>query len=213
MKSRKLKQGLLACIATLMLSFGSAAQAQWSQSFDDVVNGVSGTLAYLGSGNYLLNFTIGDGAVIGSLLTAVDIKDFRSYDSFTFTAGSSGWENPAGTSGISAGPNGGPNAGPDGCNNGMGGFACIERDPGDPILVSSGDTFEFGFNVLGATGQNTDGIGAHVGMGFTQIDGTGNVGIVSVTLVPEPEIYAMLLAGLGLMGFVANRRRQTQVAA
>ena len=31
--------------------------------------------------------------------------------------------------------------------------------------------------------------------------------------IPEPEIYAMLLAGLGLMGFVANRRRQTQVAA
>jgi len=29
----------------------------------------------------------------------------------------------------------------------------------------------------------------------------------SVTPVPEPETYAMLLAGLGLMGFVARRRR------
>ena len=28
----------------------------------------------------------------------------------------------------------------------------------------------------------------------------------SVTAVPEPETYAMLLAGLGLMGFVARRR-------
>jgi len=29
-----------------------------------------------------------------------------------------------------------------------------------------------------------------------------------VTTVPEPETYAMLLAGLGLMGFVARRRRK-----
>ena len=29
--------------------------------------------------------------------------------------------------------------------------------------------------------------------------------------VPEPETYAMLLAGLGLMGFVANRRKQKAV--
>lgn len=28
-----------------------------------------------------------------------------------------------------------------------------------------------------------------------------------VTAVPEPETYAMLLAGLGLMGFIARRRR------
>jgi hypothetical protein len=28
------------------------------------------------------------------------------------------------------------------------------------------------------------------------------------TSVPEPETYAMLLAGLGLMGFVARRRKQ-----
>jgi hypothetical protein len=30
--------------------------------------------------------------------------------------------------------------------------------------------------------------------------------------VPEPETYAMLLAGLGLMGFVARRRKQEQTA-
>jgi opacity protein-like surface antigen len=32
---------------------------------------------------------------------------------------------------------------------------------------------------------------------------------VSVTAVPEPETYAMLLAGLGLMGLAARRRRQS----
>lgn len=32
------------------------------------------------------------------------------------------------------------------------------------------------------------------------------------TPVPEPETYAMLLAGLGLMGFVARRRRKERAA-
>ncbi|MDP2070721.1 FxDxF family PEP-CTERM protein [Methylotenera sp.] len=36
------------------------------------------------------------------------------------------------------------------------------------------------------------------------------LGGVSVAAVPEPETYAMLLAGLGLIGFAA-RRRKTQV--
>jgi hypothetical protein len=33
----------------------------------------------------------------------------------------------------------------------------------------------------------------------------------NVTAVPEPEIYAMMFAGLGLMGFVARRKKEDQV--
>ena len=37
----------------------------------------------------------------------------------------------------------------------------------------------------------------------------GNTGQTMVpTTIPEPETYAMMLAGLGLMGFVARRRKQ-----
>ncbi|MCL1824501.1 MAG: THxN family PEP-CTERM protein [Betaproteobacteria bacterium] len=32
---------------------------------------------------------------------------------------------------------------------------------------------------------------------------------ISITAVPEPETYAMLLAGLGMVGFVVRRRRNT----
>jgi hypothetical protein len=35
---------------------------------------------------------------------------------------------------------------------------------------------------------------------------------VNVAAVPEPESYAMLLAGLGLLGFVARRRKQQEAA-
>jgi hypothetical protein len=31
--------------------------------------------------------------------------------------------------------------------------------------------------------------------------------VVAVTAVPEPESYAMILAGLGLIGFAARRRQ------
>jgi hypothetical protein len=36
--------------------------------------------------------------------------------------------------------------------------------------------------------------------------------VIGVNAVPEPEVYAMLAAGLGLMGFVARRRKQLQAA-
>jgi len=34
---------------------------------------------------------------------------------------------------------------------------------------------------------------------------------VSISAVPEPETYAMLLAGLGLLGFMARRRKESAV--
>ena len=41
--------------------------------------------------------------------------------------------------------------------------------------------------------------------------GKGYVGVFAIP-VPEPETYAMMLAGLGLMGFVARRRKQKEAA-
>jgi hypothetical protein len=44
--------------------------------------------------------------------------------------------------------------------------------------------------------------------------GRGNLSVtdVSVTAVPEPETYALMLAGLGLLGFMARRRKQHEAA-
>ncbi|MDP3289091.1 MAG: choice-of-anchor I family protein [Methyloversatilis sp.] len=41
----------------------------------------------------------------------------------------------------------------------------------------------------------------------TANEGTGTTSLFSITPVPEPETYAMLLAGLGLIGLAARRRR------
>lgn len=42
---------------------------------------------------------------------------------------------------------------------------------------------------------------------FTALQASSNAGLYRVTPVPEPETYAMMLAGLGLVGVVARRRR------
>lgn len=47
-------------------------------------------------------------------------------------------------------------------------------------------------------GRNQDGYGARTRFDFGPV----------TTPVPEPETYAMMLAGLGLLGFVARRRKQ-----
>lgn len=39
--------------------------------------------------------------------------------------------------------------------------------------------------------------------------GIDNINFDQVAVVPEPETYAMLLAGLGLIGFMARRRKQS----
>ena len=44
-------------------------------------------------------------------------------------------------------------------------------------------------------------------VGAQNFGATGAVGVTTITPVPEPETYALMLAGLGIMGFIARRRR------
>ena len=45
-----------------------------------------------------------------------------------------------------------------------------------------------------------------VGIGGLWYGKSGEVSVLSTTAVPEPETYAMFLAGLGLIGVIARRR-------
>lgn len=98
------------------------------------------------------------------------------------------------------------------------------RGPGGPgsnitLNLISGGTYTFVDYV-----PNTEGSGFHgfvSDTAFTSVvlsEGTGCCqetfqmdNLKYAQAVPEPETYAMLIAGLGLMGFVARRRKQTRV--
>lgn len=77
----------------------------------------------------------------------------------------------------------------------------------------AGTSGPLNFTISG-TGLTLSSIEANSTGNFFAVDirsGTnGNTGLVdaSVATVPEPETYGMLLAGLGLMGFLVRRRRK-----
>lgn len=69
-----------------------------------------------------------------------------------------------------------------------------------------------------ATNKVVAGVRYEFIIGYNDSAGTSGVGdwddmVVGVNAIPEPESYAMMLAGLGLMGFIARRRRQRNVIA
>lgn len=84
------------------------------------------------------------------------------------------------------------------------------------------DTLKLSYSFDGTTGSTAHTVSGLAG-GFShyyEVSGTatgssGGFQVLTSTLlpVPEPEAYAMLLAGLGLIGFVARRRKQSQDAA
>ncbi len=76
-------------------------------------------------------------------------------------------------------------------------------------ITNSSHGFEF-YGLFDNTGNNISGLSFYITgsepAGF-EIDDV-MFGSASVVLVPEPETYAMLLAGLGLLGFMVRRRKQ-----
>jgi hypothetical protein len=72
--------------------------------------------------------------------------------------------------------------------------------------VNPTGSYDFGGGMMGAVGMT--GTSAHI-YGVVGTMGGYPLSETITAAVPEPETYAMFLAGLGLMGFIAHRRRKT----
>ncbi len=76
--------------------------------------------------------------------------------------------------------------------------------------VSAGSTAAYGIfaaDAAGPTGQTWNYIQILSKFTLTAGDSASLVGYASITPVPEPEAYAMMLSGLGLIGFMLRRRK------
>lgn len=92
--------------------------------------------------------------------------------------------------------------------------------PTDSLVVSFGTTSQ-AYSFLSTAAWNTYSLSftantsTNYSLNFNNAGGD-NIGVVldnvTVTAVPEPETYAMMLAGLGLMGSIARRRKAKQTA-
>jgi hypothetical protein len=69
------------------------------------------------------------------------------------------------------------------------------------------DNPNFAFRIVSAFAPDTSAYQATRTGSAYRADGTWHFDMVIVQAVPEPEAYAMLLAGLGMLGWVARRRR------
>jgi hypothetical protein len=95
-----------------------------------------------------------------------------------------------------------------GCTTGGTNGACFSSTPAASLTNSMVYTIDF-------TGTNLDFSAPHLKVEFlTGLNDTQKTGdLLSQTIptaVPEPETYALMMAGLGAMGFVARRRKQAK---
>jgi hypothetical protein len=79
----------------------------------------------------------------------------------------------------------------------------------DVLRENNGTSYKGQFNITGGTKLFAGATGSGTFSGFDNFNGgtTNHNAIFSVTALPEPETYAMMMAGLGVMGVVASRRK------
>lgn len=188
-----------------------------SFDFDDVTKTVSnlkGILSESMTGDQIaypndnmtwlsLNYQLS--SVTDAKLEGVLVTTFLNNNTNTFTTmmGGNGWAPGTGMALYSGFPG----------NNPGNAYAMIFVNTTDPLAPLTQDQI----NKLAYADCAPGGMMMTTCMTGTTVAGYGTVGsmsgypvsqVITLAPVPEPETYAMLMAGLGLMGFVARKRRQ-----
>lgn len=156
------------------------------------------TNAYTGGGSFLDN-------------VAIKVSSGGTASLFSAPGGTGNWSLLAG--GLNA----------SGCSGSGAGFNCANGGAnfGNGVAVTTGNgagiDYAFTFDVTMANGALFTGLDeASIKARYVNSDNrkVGTLVSENITLsVPEPESYAMLLAGLGLMGLIPRRRKQQDGAA
>jgi hypothetical protein len=90
--------------------------------------------------------------------------------------------------------------------------ATDSNSPAQPNGINPGEWLNIRFTTNNDLISGLSGGGLRVGIHTQGYAGGGSESLVT-TPIPEPETYAMLLAGLGLLGFEARRRKKLERAA
>jgi len=81
-------------------------------------------------------------------------------------------------------------------------------DSSDTSLGRTEFFIEASFTGMETLSLSTPGISYAIFGGIGELGSSVYADNFTITAIPEPETYAMLLAGLGLLGFTARRRKQ-----
>ena len=194
----KIKLKALALFAALTVS--AAAQAQSSGSFDCITNNSAASCTQAESGlSWVFNgslFSITNNStgyvseVYFDLIPSVTVA-FASSQGVVFSTQNVSPANLPGGNTVSF-------TSEYGFDSGNSQARGINRGETANFLLSGANVQDFASGLL-------DG-GVHV----RSLAGGRSESLVTVSAVPEPETYAMMLAGLGLMGAVARRRKAKQ---
>lgn len=179
---------------------GSAPQSAPALTFlpfNDVMNSTSGTLMLV------------RGIVGTEFLDALAFNYAGTgTPSFTHIAGAEATTTTFASNGVTLGPVG----------QGGAGFDVLFDYPNDQANRFDGDPGASLYAITGAgvdpsdfNATNASGLFGMAHIGSVGANGEGSAFVTAA--IPEAEVYAMLLAGLGLLGFVMGRRRRSVVPA
>ena len=211
-------------IAALALAFSGAASATTDlngqykvSSFANQIDTNEYTFTYV-----VKNLTQGTGSETGLDGFTIYVPDSAIIESTTHPLPATGaehspgyWSEGASTTGLNLMGDGSQNLG---VPAGYTAYTWWGQDPASVYGVGKTASFSITLDNV-AVGTNTVGVSTYLATGTIagQAFASNQYGnystfttnaVSAIAAVPEPETYAMLLAGLGLVGFVARRRKQ-----